>query len=226
MQLYLYFVSESREFCCQNTLCCFSTSVYCFLLFISSSTQSGKFWIHPRILEDVEWSYFLRIDQMSHILCGSETEVWFSRKRLMIQTRGVGAFCADFEISHWILVSLCRLKFCLLGTTVDEGREITSAENEAKRRGTSDPCFISQSRFASLCLKLFSPPWLTVACHLFIYVVSKPSSLMADISTHGNLYTQLRRRGEENNTSAPQCRVLNLCMTKLWKVWKILGNCL
>jgi len=29
-------------------LCCFSTSVYCRLFFISLSTQSGNFWIHRR----------------------------------------------------------------------------------------------------------------------------------------------------------------------------------
>jgi hypothetical protein len=29
MQLYRYFVSQSSMFCCHNTLCCFSTSVYC-----------------------------------------------------------------------------------------------------------------------------------------------------------------------------------------------------
>jgi hypothetical protein len=36
---------ESGEFYCHNTLCCFSKSVY--FLFISLSTQSGNFWIHP-----------------------------------------------------------------------------------------------------------------------------------------------------------------------------------
>jgi hypothetical protein len=37
MQLYRYFVSQSREFCCHNPLCCFSTNVLFlfFLLFIS-----------------------------------------------------------------------------------------------------------------------------------------------------------------------------------------------
>jgi hypothetical protein len=29
VQLYRYFVSQSSEFCCHNTLCCFSTSVCC-----------------------------------------------------------------------------------------------------------------------------------------------------------------------------------------------------
>jgi hypothetical protein len=31
MQLYLYFMSQSNEFCRYNPLCCFSTSVYCCL---------------------------------------------------------------------------------------------------------------------------------------------------------------------------------------------------
>jgi hypothetical protein len=33
VQLYRYFVSQSSEFCRHNTLCCFSTSVYCCCLF-------------------------------------------------------------------------------------------------------------------------------------------------------------------------------------------------
>jgi hypothetical protein len=44
-----YFVSQSSEFCRHNPLCCISTSAV-FLLFISLSTQSGNFWIHPRSL--------------------------------------------------------------------------------------------------------------------------------------------------------------------------------
>jgi hypothetical protein len=31
VQLYRYFVSQSSEFCCHNSLCCFPMSVYCFL---------------------------------------------------------------------------------------------------------------------------------------------------------------------------------------------------
>jgi len=38
-------MSQSSEFRLHNPLCCFSMSV----LFISLSTQSGNFWIHPRI---------------------------------------------------------------------------------------------------------------------------------------------------------------------------------
>jgi hypothetical protein len=49
MQLSRYFVSQSSEFCRHNPLCCFSTSVYLLLLFISLSTQSGNFLIHPRM---------------------------------------------------------------------------------------------------------------------------------------------------------------------------------
>jgi len=41
-------VSQSSGFHRHEPLCCFSTSVY-FFLFISLSTQSGNFWIHPRI---------------------------------------------------------------------------------------------------------------------------------------------------------------------------------
>jgi hypothetical protein len=33
MQLYLYFVSQSSEFCCHDPLCCFSTSAYYCCLF-------------------------------------------------------------------------------------------------------------------------------------------------------------------------------------------------
>jgi len=44
--LYRYFVSQSSEFCRHNPLCCFSTSVY-FVM-----TQSGNFWIHPRIRKE------------------------------------------------------------------------------------------------------------------------------------------------------------------------------
>jgi hypothetical protein len=33
VQLYRYFVSQSNEFCRHNSLCCFSTSVYCCYLF-------------------------------------------------------------------------------------------------------------------------------------------------------------------------------------------------
>jgi hypothetical protein len=33
VQLYRYFVSQSSEFCHHNSLCCFSTSVYCYYLF-------------------------------------------------------------------------------------------------------------------------------------------------------------------------------------------------
>jgi hypothetical protein len=47
VQLYRPFVSQSNEFCCYNPLCCFSTRLL--LLFISLSTQSGNFWIHPLI---------------------------------------------------------------------------------------------------------------------------------------------------------------------------------
>jgi hypothetical protein len=43
VQLYRYFVSQSSEFCRHNPLCCFSTC----LLFISLSTQSENFWMHP-----------------------------------------------------------------------------------------------------------------------------------------------------------------------------------
>jgi hypothetical protein len=44
---------QSSEFHHHNTLCCFSTSVLLLLLLllISLSNQSGKFWIHPRIVE-------------------------------------------------------------------------------------------------------------------------------------------------------------------------------
>jgi hypothetical protein len=45
VQLQRDVVSQSDEFYRHNPLCCFST---CLLLFISS-TQSGNFWIHPRI---------------------------------------------------------------------------------------------------------------------------------------------------------------------------------
>jgi hypothetical protein len=48
VHLYRYFMSQSSEFCRHNPLCCFSTSVYCCFL-ISLSTQSGNFWIYPRI---------------------------------------------------------------------------------------------------------------------------------------------------------------------------------
>jgi hypothetical protein len=48
MQLYRYFVSQSSEFCRHNPLRCFSTSVFFFAV-ISLSSQSGNFWIHPRI---------------------------------------------------------------------------------------------------------------------------------------------------------------------------------
>jgi len=49
--LYRYSVSQSSEFCRHNPLCCFSMSVLFFLLlFISLSTQSGNFWIHPRMM--------------------------------------------------------------------------------------------------------------------------------------------------------------------------------
>jgi hypothetical protein len=54
VQLYRYFVSHSSEFCRHGPLCCFSTSVYCCLLFISS-TQSGNFWIYPHI---GTWNHF------------------------------------------------------------------------------------------------------------------------------------------------------------------------
>jgi hypothetical protein len=56
MQFYCYFVSQSSEFCHHNPLCCFSTSVYCRLFFISLSTQSGNFWIHRRT--SVTFRYF------------------------------------------------------------------------------------------------------------------------------------------------------------------------
>jgi hypothetical protein len=46
VQLYRYFVSQSSEFCRHNSLCCFSTSVYCCYYFVK--TQSGNFWIHHR----------------------------------------------------------------------------------------------------------------------------------------------------------------------------------
>jgi len=45
VQFYLYFVSQSSEFCRHSLLCCFSISVY---FFISLPTQSGNFWIHLR----------------------------------------------------------------------------------------------------------------------------------------------------------------------------------
>jgi hypothetical protein len=41
------FVSQSSEFCRHNPSYCFSTSVYCCKRYISLSTQSGNFWIHP-----------------------------------------------------------------------------------------------------------------------------------------------------------------------------------
>jgi hypothetical protein len=50
VQLYRYYVSQSGEFCRHNPLCCFSTSVYCCKRIFSLSTQSGNFWIYPRIL--------------------------------------------------------------------------------------------------------------------------------------------------------------------------------
>jgi hypothetical protein len=39
VQLYRYFVSQSCEICRHNTLCCFSTSVYCCCLF--------RYWLTP-----------------------------------------------------------------------------------------------------------------------------------------------------------------------------------
>jgi hypothetical protein len=53
MQFYGYFVSQSSEFCRHNPLCYFSTSVYC--CFISLPTQSGNFWIHPRVVCQVTY---------------------------------------------------------------------------------------------------------------------------------------------------------------------------
>jgi len=62
VRLYRYFVSQSSEFCRHNPLCCFSM-----LLFISLSTQSGNFWIDPRILkETVERMSYLRDNYNGH----------------------------------------------------------------------------------------------------------------------------------------------------------------
>jgi hypothetical protein len=44
-------VSQSSEFCPTITLCVASQRVLFLLLFISLSTQSGNFWIHPRSLD-------------------------------------------------------------------------------------------------------------------------------------------------------------------------------
>jgi len=46
MQLYRYFVSQRSEFCRHDPLVLLLNE--CLLLFISLSTQSGNFWIHPR----------------------------------------------------------------------------------------------------------------------------------------------------------------------------------
>jgi hypothetical protein len=44
VQLYRYFVSQYSEFCRHNPLLFL---IECLLLFISLSTQSGNFWLHP-----------------------------------------------------------------------------------------------------------------------------------------------------------------------------------
>jgi hypothetical protein len=49
VQLYRYFVSQSSEFCRNNPLCCFSTSVYYCCLFPYRLSPDGNFWIHPGI---------------------------------------------------------------------------------------------------------------------------------------------------------------------------------
>jgi len=47
-QLYRYFVSRSSEFCHHNSLCCFSTSLYCCKrIFRYDSVR--KIWTHPRM---------------------------------------------------------------------------------------------------------------------------------------------------------------------------------
>jgi hypothetical protein len=47
VQLYRYFVSQSSEFCCHKPFVLFLNECL-LLLFISSSAQSGNFWLHPR----------------------------------------------------------------------------------------------------------------------------------------------------------------------------------
>jgi hypothetical protein len=42
------FCESVFQFCCHNTLCCFSMSAIIIIIIIISSTQSGNFWIHPR----------------------------------------------------------------------------------------------------------------------------------------------------------------------------------
>jgi hypothetical protein len=49
VQLYHYFVRQSSEFV-TITLCVVSQECSLLMLYISLSTQSGNFWIHPRIV--------------------------------------------------------------------------------------------------------------------------------------------------------------------------------
>jgi hypothetical protein len=58
-------VSQSSEFC-RHTLCVFSR-VFILKSYISLSTQSGKFWIHPRRLRVFE-------NRVLRIILGSKRE--------------------------------------------------------------------------------------------------------------------------------------------------------
>jgi hypothetical protein len=49
VELCRYFVSQSSEFCRHNTLCCFSTSVYCCKSTFLYRLNPETFWIHPLI---------------------------------------------------------------------------------------------------------------------------------------------------------------------------------
>jgi hypothetical protein len=80
VQLYRYFMSQSSEFCHHNRLCCFSTSVYMLWAYISLSTQSGNFWIHPGTAQ-------LPVDAQCTIHRNTDRFIPTQRLKFFVETR-------------------------------------------------------------------------------------------------------------------------------------------
>jgi hypothetical protein len=89
VQLYRYYMSQSSEFCRHNTLCCFSTSVYCCLFRYRLSPETFGY----TILRMWHAELFLLLVQCHSVTNITDTETQNSKINTNILNRNAG-YCA------------------------------------------------------------------------------------------------------------------------------------
>jgi hypothetical protein len=105
LQLYRYFVSQSGEFCRNNTLCCFSTSVYCCLF---------RYRLSPETFGYTLVSYLLMYSEFFHSLVH-----WTEWKEFRVYVRMTDSNSERnpskwLERNYFLLLFFCSVVFATL----------------------------------------------------------------------------------------------------------------